>query len=104
MAKSIDSIKYSNISRNHYIIEKPIDDDYSIILTKHEIVKSVSTLDNKIYNSFLAFYYSLMIGDSNGFYSSITALSNAMSNHSKSFVNNSPNIHVDKVSIKPFRL
>ena len=104
MPKSIDVVKYSTISRNHYLVQRPVDDDSVIVVTKHEVDKSISTLDHKIHNAFLAFYYSLMIDDSNGFYTSINALSSAMTNQSKSLITNQPVIQVDKVSVKPYRL
>jgi hypothetical protein len=104
VAKKIDSIKFSMVSRNHYIIAKPIVENQVVTLTKHQVVKSIATIDDKVYNAFLAFYYSLMLGDSNGFYTSISNLSNALRNSTASMTTNQPMIKTSSFKVTPFRL
>lgn len=104
IVKPVDTIRYSMIARNHYIVTKPLNDSEIVTLTKHQVIKSVSTLDDKVYNAFLAFYYSLMLGDSNGFYTSMSNLSNALRNSTASMTTNQPMIKTNSFKVTPFRL
>ena len=91
---------FTMLARNNYLIKKPINNSESIILTKHVIDKTVSALDAKIYNNFIAFYYALMLGDSNAFYESLDGLSSAMKNHTSSKITNQPMKRITSVTLK----
>lgn len=97
-----DPIYYSQFG-NGLLVEKTTEEQ-TIEYVKTTTDIQPGSMDDKVYQSFLLFYYALYVGDADVFYQSMDDFSLALSNHNASKVRDQVPIQVSYLRIKPGRI